>query len=456
MKEADTMEQKKTYHLAIDIGASSGRHMVAWRENNKMIMKEVYRFHNIPEEAGGHLIWDLKRLCREVVAGLRACKEAGYTPDTVGIDTWAVDYVLLDENDQPIPPMYCYRDKRGAKGSEAVHKVMTFEQLYERTGIQYQPFNTIYQMYWDKLNGRLGQAADFLMLPEYLSFYLSGKKAHEYTNASSTGLLDAERKIWDTGIIANLGFPKKLFEKEPVQPPHGLGRLKPEIAEQVGFSCEVVLPATHDTASAIAALPKKEGAYISSGTWSLLGAELAAPITTKEAQAANFTNEGGIGTIRFLKNIMGLWLVQCLKRELDDKYSFAELAELAEQEARFDYRLDVNAEQYLAPKSVMDEIREECQEKNFPVPETPGEFSHAIYQSLAHAYADAVEELEQITGQKFESLCIVGGGANNKYLNRLTEKAIGRPVVTGSPEATALGNILVQEMWTEAVTGQEK
>ena len=432
-------------HLAIDIGASSGRHIAAWREVGELKMKEVYRFSNLPDERDGHLVWDLDRLCREVVSGLRACKEQGIVPDSVGIDTWAVDYVLLDSRDQPILPLYCYRDSRGAEGAELAHKVIPFDKLYERTGIQFQPFNTIYQLCWDKAHGRLDNAADFLMLPEYLSFYLSGVKAHEYTNASSTGLLDAKGRTWDMEIVSALGLPERLFAAPPRTPPVKLGRLKADIGSQVGFDCDVVLPATHDTASAIAALPQKGTAYISSGTWSLLGAELAQPVTTPAAMKANFTNEGGVGTIRFLKNIMGLWLVQCLMRVLDDRYSFAQLAQLARDEANFDYRLDVNSARYLAPKSVMAEIDGECAQKGWPVPQTPDQYAHAIYQSLAHAYAAALDELESITGEKFGVLCIVGGGANNTYLNQLTEQAIGRSVLTGSPEATALGNILLQE-----------
>lgn len=432
-------------HLAIDIGASSGRHIAAWREDGELKMKEVYRFSNLPDERDGHLVWDLDRLGREVVSGLRACKEQGIVPDSVGIDTWAVDYVLLDSRDQPILPLYCYRDSRGAEGAELAHKVIPFEKLYERTGIQFQPFNTIYQLCWDKAHGRLDHAADFLMLPEYLSFYLSGVKAHEYTNASSTGLLDAKGRTWDMEIVSALDLPERLFAATPQTPPVKLGRLKADIGSQVGFDCDVVLPATHDTASAIAALPQKGTAYISSGTWSLLGAELAQPVTTPAAMKANFTNEGGVGTIRFLKNIMGLWLVQCLKRELKDQYSFAQLAQMAKDEANFDYHLDVNSARYLAPKSVMAEIDGECAQKGWPVPKTPGQYAHAIYQSLAHAYAAAMDELESITGEKFGVLCIVGGGANNTYLNQLTEQAIGRSVITGSPEATALGNILLQE-----------
>lgn len=432
-------------HLAIDIGASSGRHIAAWREDGELKMKEVYRFSNLPDERDGHLVWDLDRLCREVVSGLNACKEQGIVPDSVGIDTWAVDYVLLDDQDRPILPLYCYRDSRGAEGAELAHKAVPFDRLYERTGIQFQPFNTIYQLCWDKAHGRLDNAADFLMLPEYLSFYLSGVKAHEYTNASSTGLLDAKGRTWDMEIVSALGLPERLFAARPQTPPVKLGRLKSDIGSQVGFDCDVVLPATHDTASAIAALPQKGTAYISSGTWSLLGAELAQPVTTPAAMKANFTNEGGVGTIRFLKNIMGLWLVQCLKRELNDQYSFAQLAQMAKDEANFDYQLDVNSARYLAPKSVIAEIDGECAQKGWPVSQTPGQYAHAIYQSLAHAYAAALDELESITGEKFDVLCIVGGGANNTYLNELTEQAIGRSVLTGSPEATALGNILLQE-----------
>jgi len=432
-------------HLAVDIGASSGRHIAAWRDaDGQLQMREVYRFTNLPDTVDGHLIWDLERLCREVRAGLKACREAGYTPDTVGIDTWGVDYVLLDGEDKPILPLFCYRDGRGAEAAEAVHKLLSFSELYAKTGIQFQPFNSIYQLYWDKTHGRLDRAEDFLLLPEYLCFMLSGVKAHEYTNCSTMGLLNAEAKTWDMDIVRTLGLPERLFSHAPQTPPIALGTLRREIAEEVGFTCQVILPATHDTASAIAALPRR-GAYISSGTWSLLGAELDRPVTTAAAQAANFTNEGGVGTIRFLKNIMGLWLVQCLRRELDNKYSFAELAAMAEQENVFDYALNVNDNRYLAPQSVCAEIAAECDERGWPVPETPGQFANAIFTSLAHAYAAALDELESITGEHFDDLCIVGGGGNNKYLNALTEKAIGRPVLTGASEATALGNILLQE-----------
>ncbi len=432
------------YYLAIDIGASSGRHIAAWRNKNGIQMKEVYRFKNFPDSENGHLVWDIERLQKEVINGLIACGRAGISPRSVGIDTWAVDYVLLDKTDDPVSPVYCYRDKRGEEGATRLHEVIPFERLYSKTGIQYQSFNTIYQMYWDRLHGRLDGAANFLMLPEFLSFCLCGNKAHEYTNATSTGIINAYEKSWDRELIKSAKLPERLFRDKPKSPPYLLGRLKPEIAEQCGFECDVVLPATHDTASAIASL-LQNGAYISSGTWSLLGTTLSDPITTLEAQRANFTNEGGVGNIRFLKNITGLWFIQCLKRELDDKYDFSELAAMAEKEAAFDYRLNVNSKKYLAPSSVIKVIQNECKESNYPIPHTAGELAHAIYQSLAYAYKDAFDELESITKQKFETLCIVGGGVKNSYLNRLTKEALGCKIISGASEATALGNILMQE-----------
>lgn len=434
-------------YLAIDIGASSGRHIVGWRENGILKTQEVYRFINGPKEADGHLIWDLPYLCQEVINGLKAAKEAGYEPDTLGIDTWAVDYVLLDHDDKAILPLYCYRDKRGKEAAEKVHALLPFPELYAKTGIQYQPFNTIYQMTADRLSGRLAQAHDFLMLPEYLSFYLSGVKRHDYTDASSTALLNAYRKTWDKSIIEALGFPKKLFTREPEMPPLLLGKLKEEIAQAVGFNCQVILPATHDTASAIASLTQSKGeiAYLSSGTWSLLGTELSEPLINDAARRANYTNEGGIKTIRFLKNIMGLWLIQCLRREYKDQYSFAELAEKAQKAADFPYHLAVNAPSYLAPVSIRTVIDNECSAKGYPLPKTVGEYAAAIYQSLAYAYAEALKELEELTQKHYPALWIVGGGGKNKYLNKLTAEAIKRPVIIGETEATAIGNILLQE-----------
>ncbi len=435
-------------HLAIDIGASSGRHIVSRRENGEIVMKEVYRFKNGPVKKEDVLTWDLRNLCTEVVNGLIAARNEGFFPDSVGIDTWGVDYVLLDEKDDPVLPVFCYRDERGAVSAKKVHEIIPFKELYDHTGIQFQPFNTVYQMFWDKEKGRLNEAKDFLMLPEYLGFFLTGEKAHEYTNCSTTGLVNAATKQWDKELIEKLNLPLNMFEAHPQTAPIMLGKLKADIASKVGFNCDIILPATHDTGSAVASLAEtkaENSIFISSGTWSLMGVELAKPVTGEKAMAANFSNEGGIGTIRFLKNIMGLWLVQCLKNELNDEFTFAELAKMAEASRKFDYRLDVNADKYLAPESVTDTIKEECSEKGWLIPETPGELAHAIYVSLAHFYDVTAKELEEVTGEKFKNICIIGGGSNNTYLNKLTEEITGKKVVLGSPEATALGNILLQE-----------
>lgn len=435
-------------HLAIDIGASSGRHIVARREAGKMSMKEIYRFENGAVKEDKALVWDIDRLCKEVVKGLAECKRAGIVPDSIGIDTWGVDYVLLDEKNEPIKPVYCYRDERGSKATHSVHEIVPFEELYRHTGIQFEPFNTVYQFYADKVSGRLDAANDFLMLPEYLAFYLSGVKRHEYTNCSTTGMINASTGKWDKELIDKLGYPEKFFEEEPIIAPVTLGELRKEIVDQVGFNADVILPATHDTGSAVASLIEtshENSIFISSGTWSLMGVELKSPITDEKALAANFSNEGGIGTIRFLKNIMGLWLVQCLKKELNDQYSFADLAKMAKEEEGFDYRLDVNAERYLAPQSVMAVIAKDCFDKRWPVPTSAGQYAYAIYNSLAHCYDGVAKELESVTGRHYDSICIIGGGSNNTYLNELTEKITGKKVILGSSEATALGNILLQE-----------
>lgn len=435
-------------HLAIDIGASSGRHIAAWREDGKMVMKEIYRFPNGAVKKGNALVWDIDALFSEIINGLIECRYSGIIPDSIGIDTWGVDYVLLDNRNMPILPVYCYRDERGGVSAPLVHKKIPFEKLYEHTGIQFEPFNTIYQLYYDKKNGRLDIANDFLMLPEYLAYCLSGVKKHEYTNCSTTGLLNAKTRKWDKELLETLGFQEKLFTDEPETAPIILGKLKKEIAERIGFTADVILPATHDTGSAVASLRETDhenAIFISSGTWSLMGVELSNPATNAAALAANFSNEGGIGTIRFLKNIMGLWLIQCLKKELDDKYSFLELAEMAEKEAFFDYQLDVDDGKYLAPDSVMKIIEKECDVKGWPIPETPGQYANAIYISLAHVYDKVAKELEKVTGTHYGKICIIGGGSNNKYLNKLTEKITGKKVILGSSEATALGNILLQE-----------
>ena len=303
----------KKYYLAIDIGASSGRHILGWLDNGKLNLEEIYRFKNGATNLGDKLVWDVKSLFSSIVAGLKKCKEIGKIPSSIGIDTWGVDYALLDENDELISEVYSYRDDRTQKVIDEVHLVVSEEETYKRTGIQKQVFNTIYQLYCDKKSGKLNKAKTFLMMPDYLHFLLTGVKKNEYTNASTTGLLNAKTREWDYEILDKLGINKGIFS--PLSLPGSIvGELKPEIVNEVGFTATVCLPATHDTASAVMAVPNdKMPLYISSGTWSLMGIETPNENTDNVARTAGFTNEGGYGkSVRFLKNIMGLWMIQCI------------------------------------------------------------------------------------------------------------------------------------------------
>ena len=290
--------------LAIDIGASSGRHIVGWMDGGRIHTEEVYRFPNCVQRVDGHLEWDIDGMFAHVKQGIRAAFARYPQIKSLSIDTWAVDYVLL-KKDEPIYPVYAYRDSRTQAVLDEVHGIVPFETLYARTGIQFQPFNTVYQLYADKKTGRLAQADDFLMIPEYLLWRLCGVKAREYTNATSTGLVNAQTRQYDPEILHALGLPESMFPQLSV-PGTVLGGLKPDIAAEVGGQTTVVLCATHDTASAVEGIPMEQGEapFLSSGTWSLLGVKLAQPVTTPESCKANFTNEGGVGYIRYLKNIM--------------------------------------------------------------------------------------------------------------------------------------------------------
>lgn len=438
----------KQYYLAIDIGASSGRHILGSIENGKIVLEEVYRFENGMKKVDGHLCWDLYALFHEIEEGLKQCKAIGKIPATMGIDTWAVDYVLLDSEAHVLGETYGYRDKRTAGMDDQVYEMISPDELYARTGIQKQIFNTIYQLMAVKLQTPIlmQRATDFLMLPDYFNFLLTGVKKSEYTNATSTQLVNPSGKDWDYEFIERLGYPKRMFR--PLSAPGtSVGRFTQEIREAVGFDCEVVLPATHDTGSAVLAVPAKEDdfLYISSGTWSLMGIESKEANCSKKAMLANFTNEGGYEyRFRFLKNIMGLWMIQSVRHELEDGYSFAKLCELAEEARDFPSRVDVNAECFLAPDSMTDEIKSYCERSSQQVPATIGELATVIYQSLAESYADTVKEIEAITGKQYGSIYIVGGGANAEYLNQLTAEKTGKRIYAGPGEATAIGNIAAQ------------
>lgn len=436
------------YYLAVDIGASSGRHILGHLKNGKIELEEIYRFENGMDPKDGKLLWNVERLFGEILNGMKKCKELGKLPVSMAIDTWAVDYVLLDEKDQILGDTYGYRDHRTDGMDAEVAKILPEPELYARTGIQKQIFNTIYQLMAveKKTPEVLKQAKTLLMLPDYFGFRLTGNKLSEYTNGSTTQLVDPHTYQWDKGLIQSLGYPEDIFL--PLQMPGTkVGNLLPQIQEEVGYDLEVVLCGSHDTASAVMAVPQTEGdgIYISSGTWSLMGIESLEPVITKEAAAANLTNEGGYDhRFRFLKNIMGLWMIQTVRHEHQDAWSFAQLCEMAEESRDFSSRVDVNDPSFLSPDSMIQAIRQYCQKTGQPVPETVGELAAVVYRSLAQSYGETVKELETIAGKTYDSIHIIGGGSNAAYLNQLTADATGKTVYAGPGEATAIGNLLAQ------------
>jgi len=442
----------KDYYLAIDLGASGGRHILGCVEDGKLLLNEVYRFNNAPVKKDNSLLWDTDLICGEIFSGLKACsrwikeKQPDGTLRSVGIDTWGVDYVLLDKDGNVIKPVFAYRDSR----TEAfLNPPMSYEDRYKITGIAKQPFNTIYQLLADKASFRLDKAEHMLQLPEYFSQLLTGnligKQYSEYTMASTTALLDAKKKVWAEEIFNKLGIPLRIMK--PIrEPPYEIGCLSGELQNSIGLNTKVVMVASHDTASAVATV-KKDSLYISSGTWSLLGV-IGAPVLSGEAREAGYTNEGAHnGRIRFLKNIMGLWVIQSVRHELKDAYSFAELENMAretEKTAPKNWAIDINLPQFLAPESMISEIKNEYRRLDKKVPESPAELAFSVYTSLAHCYKTAIDDLERITGKKYPSISIIGGGSKDAYLNTLTAKYTGKTVFAGPSEATAVGNILLQ------------
>ena len=432
-----------SYSLAIDIGASSGRHILGWLENGILKTEEIYRFPNNPTTVseGGErcLKWDIDRLWEEILCGLAKAAELGKIPQTVGVDTWGVDYVLLDKQNHPLGGAYCYRDSRTDLSIPKVHSIIPFETLYAKTGIQFSTFNTVYQLYHDRMTGRLDSAAAFLMLPDYFHFRLTGNMVQDYTNATTTGMVNAQTGTWDKDIVDMLGCDASIF-KQPSAPSTAVGDFSPEVAARVGYTARVILPATHDTASAIVAAPLGEDApYISSGTWSLLGVEQPMAHTDDNARLCNYSNEGAPEhKFRLQKNIMGLWLLQQVRHETGDKYSFAELAELAEKNPIED-TFDVNDQKFMAPASMTDAITQTVG-KELSI----GELSYVLLNNLARSYAAALNDLEKVTGKHYETLNIIGGGGQNQLLNRLTILHTGKKLITGPTEGTAIGNLLMQ------------
>lgn len=436
------------YYLAIDIGASSGRHILGWVDKGKIRIEEIYRFENKLVKQNGHLCWDLDHLFYEVVEGLKKCKELDRIPESVGIDTWGIDFVLLDKNGSIIGNTVAYRDDRTKGMDKEVYKVISESELYGRNGIQKMLINTIYQLMAIKKETpkALEKAERFLMIPEYLNYRLTGVAMNEYTNATTTQLVNAKTQDWDFELLEMLGLPTKIFG-ELNMPKTLVGPLSREMAERVGFTTNVVLPATHDTGSAVMAVPTNsdDSIYLSSGTWSLMGIERLIPDCTEKSRQHNFTNEGGYHhRYRYLKNIMGMWMMQNLRREFKHKYTFEELYELAHIGRYFTSTVDVNDESFLAPDSMIKALQDYCEKTGQEKPETECELLYCVYKSLANCYAKTVAEIEEVTGRTYDTIHVVGGGCQDKFLDRLLVETTGKEVYTGPVEATAIGNIMAQ------------
>lgn len=446
-----------SYYLAIDIGASSGRHILGSLENGKLNLEEIYRFENGMAEHEGMLCWDTDALFSEIIKGMAECKRLGKIPCTLSVDTWGVDYVLLDHDGKEILPVRAYRDKNNTPSSEKAHEIIPFEELYRRTGIQYQPFNSIYQLYYDKTSGRSESAADMLLIPDYFTYRLTGVKKCEYTNATTGAFVNAQSGDTDEELLCKLGIERKII-KDISQPCTYVGDLLPEIADKVGFDCEVILCPSHDTSCAVAACPLDEKTlFLSSGTWSLIGAEIDTPIVSDKAKELNFSNEGGIcGRINFLKNIMGTWIISGIRKtagidpDSGKKYTYDELMKLAESGRHINI-IDVNDPTLSAPENMLEALKALIGKDNISL----ADVLVSVYHSLAAMYASSVKEIESLTGREYERLMVVGGGSRDDFLCRLTAMYTKKKVLTGLYEATAIGNILSQLMAHKGISLEE-
>ena len=436
------------YYLAIDIGASSGRHIVGYMNDGVLQTEETYRFPNGMDSVDGHLVWDVDRLFEEVVNGIEQSFKKFPKIESLSIDTWGVDYVIMRE-DEEIRPVYAYRDGRTDAVIDEVHSLISFKELYEHTGIQFQKFNSIYQLYVDKLWGRLDDATDFLMIPEYLMYKLTGNKKKEITNATTTGMINAVSMRYDRKIWSCLGLPIAL-DATLYEPGTLVGRLKSDIAKRVGGDLDVVLCATHDTASAVEAIDMKTNSpYISSGTWSLLGVKTQFALTDEKSRESNYSNEGGVHYNRYQKNITGMWIVQSLRSELCPDMSYGDIVKLAE-ESSFGETFDVNDEMFTAPDSMKSAIYRYLFGNGKKLPREMSDYFKAAYLSLGYCYGEAIRDMESNTGVEYSEIYVVGGGAKNGYLNELTEKYTGKKVVALPIEATTIGNIKIQMMRNKA------
>lgn len=440
-------------YLAADFGGGSGRVIAGWLEDGQLKMEEVHRFGNRQVRLGDHVYWDFPALFEEMKTGLKKAAIKGYRVSSIGIDTWGVDFGLIDRDGQLIGNPVCYRDARTSGMVEEIFKTLNPTEHYATTGIQVMEINTLSQLLSIKGTAQLESAKHLLFMPDLFSYFLTGKATNEYCIASTSELLDAKKRTWSWDTIKALGLPEHIFG-EIIMPGTVRGTLRPDIAQETGLGeIDVVAVGSHDTASAVAAIPAIEGdatpAFLSSGTWSLLGVELPEPILCEEARKAEFTNEGGVGErIRFLQNITGLWILQRLMAEWEErgeKQSFSQLLPEAEK-ACINSIIPVADATFMNPASMEKAICDYCKNSGQQVPATKGELTRCLLQSLAHKYKDAISGVNDLLPDPIKRLHIIGGGSQNELLNQLTADALGIPVWAGPVEATAMGNILVQAM----------
>ncbi len=440
--------------LAIDLGASGGRGIVGTYDGKRITLKENHRFANEPVMVNGRFTWDILRIYHEVKTSIRKAVLAGEDIKTIGIDTWGVDYAFLDKHGRMMANPTHYRDTRTDGICDYVKDHVSLEDIYNETGIQSLDLNTIYQFAAEKRdNPEIFEQADkILFIPDLLNYFLTGVAKTEYTIASTGAILNAETRKYAFDILSKLGIPERLFE-EIVEPGYNMGKLLPELREELlGIDADVVKVASHDTASAVLAVPAKgeDFVYISSGTWSLMGMELKAPLINDKTRELNYTNEGGVnGTIRFLKNIMGLWISQESRRQWTregKEYGYDDIARMMQEAKPLASIINPDDKLFATPGNMPERIREYCRRTGQYVPQTPGEISRCVLESLALRYRYTVNDLETLSGKKINTINIVGGGTQNKLLCQVTSDACGVPAVAGPIEATAIGNILVQLM----------
>lgn len=442
----------KNVYLAADFGGGSGRVIAGWIEDGCLVMDEVHRFGNRQVRLGDHIFWDFPALFEDMKAGLKAAASKGYKVRSIGVDTWGVDFGLIDSDGQLLGNPICYRDDRTAGLADEVFRSIDAKEHYGITGIQVMEINTLFQLYSMKGSAQLNAAKQLLFMPDLFSYFLTGVANNEYTIASTSELLDARKRDWSWETIRALGLPEHIFG-EIVMPGCVRGKLRGDIAEDTGLGdVDVVAVGSHDTASAVVAVPASGDApvaFLSSGTWSLLGVELPEPILTDEARIAEFTNEGGVGgRIRFLQNITGLWILQRLMaewKERGEEVTYDEIVQAA-ADSCFTSIIPVADANFMNPHSMENAICDYCVATSQPVPQSKAEFARCVFLSLAEKYRDAIAGVNTLLPTPLERLHIIGGGSQNALLNQLTADALGIPVWAGPVEATAMGNILVQAM----------